>query len=196
MAIELAALPRDAEYRMRPVSAAFPLNPVTGGPRQRLDRMGSHWAMGVAVEGLDSATAGLDLGVDLVLGLTQVVALPVPEDLPVQVYKSPRVKLAGQAGMTLIVDGLRPYVPIRKGKFLNVWIDGQRFLHWVTAPLKADMDGEAALPLWPMLRRSPADNAVIELARPMIEGFVDMGIEWMKTMLPHIDHGFTIEEIE
>src|SRR5690606_36643577 len=99
--------------------------------------------------------------------------LPVPQPgLEVGPAGSPRVNGAGQLGTTLLVDGLTPAYVVRAGQFLSVIVDGRRFVYVATEDVVADGSGAAALKVGPMIRRSPADNAVVEIAQPMIEGFV------------------------
>lgn len=58
----------------------------------------------------------------------------------------------------------------------------------------ANGSGEASLPIWPMLRKSPTDNAVIELSAPKIEGYVPTGQEWSISSLKSVGLSFTVTE--
>lgn len=91
---------------------------------------------------------------------------------------APRVNGASQSGTALVVDGLTPQYVIRKGQFVSIATAGQLFLYRVKSEVVANSSGQATLSLRTMLRRPPADNDVIEIAQPLIEGFVrDLG-EW------------------
>ena len=194
MTLSLQTLPRATEYGMRAISAANTLNPAFGGPIQRIGRKGSRFALDVSVPALAQRCAGVELVADLVRGETEMVALPVPEDMPAEPYGTVLVAGGAQAGSTLSVDGLTPGVVVRKGKFFSVSVSGQRYVYIVTAETVADALGAADLPIWPMLRASPADNAAVELSTPMIEGFVQPGQEWSISRLKAIGLRFTIEE--
>lgn len=194
MTILLSTLPRRTQYSMRVVSAANDMAPAFGGNTQRLARKGTRFGIDVSVPPLPQAGCGMALITDLVQGETEVMAFNIPEAFPAQSYGTPLVKGAGQAGSTLAIDGLPPLTAIPKGKFLTVIIGGQRYAYLVRASTVANGSGEASLPIWPMLRKSPADNAVIELAAPKIEGYVPTGQEWSISSLKSVGLSFTVTE--
>ncbi len=194
MAITLGALPRLTTYSMRVVSAANDLRPAFGGPVQRLARKGSRFALDVTVPAMSATGCGIALIADLVRGETETVILPVPDYVPGGLYGTPLVNGAGQLGSSLVVDGLPANAVVAKGKFLSVIIGGRRYLHMVTAQTTANGSGQATLPIWPMLRVATTDNAVVELATPMIEGFVAPGQDWSISRLRAVGVDFTVEE--
>lgn len=194
MAILLSNLPRQTQYSMRVVSAANDMGPAFGGNTQRLARKGTRFGIDVSVPALRQAGCGMALITDLVQGETEVVAFDIPEAFDPHPYGVPLVKGAGQAGSILNIDGLTPGVIVPKGKFLSVIVGGQRYAYLVRAVTVADAAGEAALPIWPLLRKSPADNAVVELASPKIEGYVPTGQEWSISSLKAVGLSFTVTE--
>ncbi|MFC7378278.1 hypothetical protein [Brevundimonas sp. GCM10030266] len=106
----------------------------------------------------------------------------------------PLVNGAGQSGSSLIIDGLTPSYAIRKGQFLSVITGGRRFLYRARATATANSSGQATVPLRTMLRTSPADNSTVEIAQPMIEGFVrDLG-EWAVGIDRLVGLQFTVRE--
>lgn len=103
---------------------------------------------------------------------------------------------AGQAGTSLDVKGLTPRYVVRKGQFLNVITAGQWFLYQADAEVVADASGAVTVPLMEMLRRPHADGDVVEIAQPMIEGFVrDLG-EWAVGVEHLVGLSFTVRERE
>lgn len=108
---------------------------------------------------------------------------------------APRVKGAGQAGRHLLIDGCRPGYGVSEGYWLNVVTDGQYYLYNVAEPAVANGSGEMTVKLTPPLREPPADNDVIELQRPMIEGAV-LGDDasWEISLAHHVGVEFIIEE--
>lgn len=196
MAIQLQTLPRRTQYRMRAVSAVNNMAPAFGGPRQRVTRMGSHWAMDVDVPRMNDRCCGIGLVADLVQGESETIIALVPEPKGMHIPTgAPLVNGAGQSGMVLNIDGLTPNEVIRKGKFLSLIISGQRFLYMVRSEVVATT-GAVAVPIWPMLRVSPANNGVVELAEPKIEGYIAAGQEWDVNQMPLIGAQFSIEERE
>lgn len=197
MTLLLQALPRDTEFKMRPVRGSNVLRPAFGGPRQPFNRMGDHWALDVTAPGL-CPEAAFELLVDLAQGGATPVALPVPEpEINAGAPGSPRVNGVGQAGMLLVVDGFNRQYPARKGKFFNIITGGRRYLYWMRNEISADETGAATLAIWPMLRVPPADNDVIDFATPMIEGLIDLPVGWGSGLLPIVTpETFTVEEVE
>lgn len=195
MSITLQTLPRATIYSMRAISAANTLSPAFGGAVQRLARKGARFALDVSVPAISAGACGMGLVTDLLRGETETLVAAIPEALPVVAYGAPLVN-GVVAGSVLPVDGLPVGALVRKGKFLSIILSGQRFVHIVTADTTAGGTGAASLPIWPMLRRPTIDNAVVELATPMIEGFVAAGQDWSRSRLAAIGLSFTIEERE
>lgn len=185
MTIALPTLPRDASYSMRPVKGASSvLRPAFGGPRLPLARKGDHWAIDVDVGSLDPDCAAA-LIADLVRASGETVSLALPTmgtDAPLAA--DAKVWGAGQAGSLLTVDELPVGYTVRKGRFFSLITAVRRYVYIVTAPIVADGSGRAILPIWPMLRAAPADNDVVELRAPRIEGFIDDGGQFERGLLP------------
>lgn len=195
MAIMLQGLPRTAAYTMRGISAANMLSPAFGGADQRLSRKGSRFALDVTIPALSAAGCGVELVADLLQGEAETVVLAIPEYLPAVAYGSP-LAVGVTSGSVLPVKGLVAGASIRKGKFFSIILSGQRFVYMVTASTVANGSGQASVPIWPMLRRPTVADAVIELAAPKIEGFVDPGQEWSISSLRALGLSFTIKERE
>lgn len=196
MTIALPALPRDAVFNVRPIKAASTvLRPAFGGPRLPLSRKGDHWALDVEVGGLDEHCASA-LVADLVRATGEVVSLPLPSTGADPVLATdPAVYGAGQAGSLLTIDGLPVGYTIRKGRFFSIVTGGRRYVYLTAAPGVADGAGRATVTFWPMLRAAPADNDLVEFKVPRIEGFVEDGGAFEKTLLPMATlQRFTIEE--
>ena len=195
MAIMLQGLPRATSYNMRAISAANTLSPAFGGADQRLSRKGSRFALDVTIPALSAAGCGMGLVVDLLRGETETLVLAIPEYLPAVDYGAPLAN-GVSTGSVLAVKGLTLGAVIRKGKFLSIILAGQRFVYMVTAEVAVPAGGLASLPIWPMLRRPTADGAVIELAAPKIEGFIEPGQDWSINSLKAVGMSFTIKERE
>lgn len=195
MAIILQGLPRQTRYSMRAISAANTLSPAFGGADQRLGRKGSRFAIDVSIPALSAAGCGMGLIVDLLRGETETLVMTIPEHLPAVAYGAP-VANGASTGSVLAVKGLTPGAVIRKGKFLSIILSGQRFVYMVTGEVTANGAGQASLPIWPMLRRPTADGAVVELAAPKIEGFIEPGQDWSITSLKAVGMSFALKERE
>lgn len=69
---------------------------------------------------------------------------------------------AGQAGASLVVDGMGAGATLKAGDYFSV--NGE--LKMLTADATANASGQATLVFEPPLRVSPADNAVLTLTQP------------------------------
>lgn len=195
MAILLQELPTKTDYSMRAISAANTMSPAFGGPDQRLGRKGSRFAIDVSIPALSAAGCGVGLIADLLRGETEPLVMAIPEHLPAVAYGAPVANGVSTVSV-LAVKGLTAGVVIRKGKFLSIILSGQRFVHIVTSETVANAAGQASLPIWPMMRRPTIDGAVVELAAPKIEGFIEPGQDWSINSLKAVGMSFTLKERE
>lgn len=185
--------PAPAKMGIGMVSAKNTLTPAFGGAEQELLRKGTRYALTFfmpvmtyvkSMEWDDLMAEG-----DTVLMRVFQPGLVIPNP------GAPLVKGAGQAGTSLTIDGLPNGYVIRKGQFLSVVSAGQRFLYRAKANATS-VAGTATVPLRTMLRRPPNDNDVVEIAQPMIEGFVrDLG-EWAVGVDRLVGLQFTVRERE
>lgn len=149
-----------------------------GGSAQRVNRLGSRWRCEIELPPMTPADARI-WAAALSRGLREGVSWAVrqvgtPNGSPGPVL----VAGAGQAGASLAVDGgTRGYVA-RAGQWCSIQTGGRRYLHQIAAPVQFSSSGTATLELEPLLRRSPADNAAVELAAPVIEGLLDGPPGW------------------
>ena len=65
---------------------------------------------------------------------------------------------------------VRAQAACREGQFFSILAGGRHYLHMATAITVANASGLASVPIFPMLRVSPADNAACHFAKPMIQG--------------------------
>lgn len=79
---------------------------------------------------------------------------------------SPAVNGANQTGQTLDIDGLTANESgiALAGDYIELGSGTTRRLYKVLEDADADVNGEATLNIWPRLRESPGDNAVIVTA--------------------------------
>ncbi|RZJ01813.1 MAG: hypothetical protein EON90_02050 [Brevundimonas sp.] len=193
MAIALPDWPAPAHMTPRLVTGRAELRPAWGGDVQRLNRPGSRYAIDVQLPPQRYAKAQ-DWG-DIDDEEATVTMLIVQPGLDVGAPGSPLVKGAGQAGSVLTIDGLTPHYVLKKRQWLTVTISGRIYAYRVASETMADSTGEADVPLQTMLRRSPTDNAAVEIAAPRIEGFATVPEgAWATDTAGLVSLAFTIEE--
>lgn len=185
--------PAPAKMAIAMVTAKNTLTPAIGGAEQELLRKGTRYALTFSMPVMTYVQSmewdDLMAEGDTVLMRVFQPGLVIPNP------GTPMVKGAGQAGTSLTIDGLPNGYVIRKGQFLSVVSAGQRFLYRAKASATS-VASTATIPLRTMLRRPPNDNDVVEIAQPMIEGFVrDLG-EWAVGVDRLVGLQFTVRERE
>ena len=190
-ALTLPSTPAPRMLMARLVPPPRELRSPTGeGPLQRIAGF-QRWIVDFELPPMTyvEAMAWVDL-----FDATNTVVLPIHEPGLVKPnYGTPMVKGAGQSGSALDADGVQNN-QIIKGKWLSIITAGRRYLYHVRSSV-TPVGGEVELPLRPLLRASPADNDVIELATPKIEGFP--AFEGGPVTADRLVHGlkFSIEEV-
>lgn len=172
------------------------IRPATGGAAQRIDRAGSRFRMDFTFPPMPSAETGRVFVSRLLRAKSEGIRIEFP--LASSQQGAPGVPLvngAGQSGTTIVLDGLAPYYLAREGYWLSISNGTRLYLHNVTAPAAADGSGNMTLAITPALRFPFADNAVVELAHPIVDGFV-VGEEWawQLDLAHHIGLSVTVEE--
>lgn len=187
----LPTVPAPANMGIALISAKNVLAPAFGDGEQELLRKGSRYALTFQMPPMRYVTS-MDWDDLMAEGDTVVMKVHQP-GFDTGAPGTPRVNGAGQSGTTLIVDGLTNGYVIRKGQFLSVITQGRRFLYRAKASVTVS-GGAATVPLRTMLRFPPADNDVVEIAQPVIEGFVrDLG-EWSVGVDRLVGLQFTVRE--
>ncbi|MNV38334.1 hypothetical protein D3C71_1298820 [compost metagenome] len=183
--------PAPAKMAIAMASAKNTLTPAIGGAEQELLRKGTRYALTFSMPVM-TYVQSMDWDDLMAEGDTVLMRVFQP-GLVIPNPGTPLVKGAGQAGTSLTIDGLPNGYVIRKGQFLSVVSAGQRFLYRAKASATS-VAGTATIPLRTMLRRPPNDNDVVEIAQPMIEGFVrDLG-EWAVGVERLVGLQFTVRE--
>lgn len=77
---------------------------------------------------------------------------------------SPQVDGASQTGRTLAIKNLTSGMTIKAGDWLQLGSGGTTELHQVAVDATADGSGKATLDIWPRIRTSPANSAVIVIS--------------------------------
>lgn len=183
--------PAPANMGIAMITAKNVLAPAFGDGEQELLRKGSRYALTFQMPPMRYVTS-MDWDDLMAEGDTVVMKVHQP-GFDTGAPGTPRVNGAGQSGSALVIDGLTNGYVIRKGQFLSVITQGRRFLYRAKASVTVSGDS-ATVPLRTMLRFPPADNDVVEVAQPMIEGFVrDLG-EWSVGVDRLVGLQFTVRE--
>lgn len=173
------------------------LEPFLGGPVQRINRVGSRFALRVTMPPMreDGARAFI---ARLLQGRTQTVVMPWPllGFVPGN-PGAPLISAAPAGGSAIAIKGLTAGYAVKEGQFFSIVHGGRRYMHMFTAAATANGSGViAAAPIFPMLRTNLAVNDVLEIATPMIEGNVLPGDElnWELNVARLVGLAFSVVE--
>lgn len=172
------------------------LRPPLGGPIQRVNRLGNRHRMAFTLPPMKNNAEGRAVVSRLIRAKVEGILLELPlagvnQGSP----GNPKIKGASQAGSSIDIDGLRPGYGVSEGFWLNIVTGGRHYLYNVAAPAAANGSGEATIQLSVPLRKSPADNDVVLLQKPVIEGFITSDeIAWEISLAHHVAIGFEVEE--
>jgi hypothetical protein len=193
--IDLPSSPAPASAEPALVDFGGDLVPALGGPAQRIERMGSRFRLAVQMPPMRGSAARQWLS-RLIRAKQEGGRMPFPlQGFEPGAAGAVKVNGAGQSGRSLVVDGARPNYIFREGQFLSILTGGQHFLHFVTAETLANASGQATLPIEPMLRIAPADNADVHVEQPMIEGFIEGSeLPWSMALADFVGLAFTLTE--
>lgn len=194
MSVTLPTTPSPRSLTPRLVTARAELRSAFGGSTQRINRLGSRWAFEVELPPMTAANALA--WTDLLTEVdTCILDLPEP-GITIGSPGTPLVNGATQTGASLITDGWTAGYVIPKGKWFSVSVSSLLYLYQTTASTTASGGGAATLPIRPLLRASPADNAALNVNPAKVEGFVTVPDGAMGISVARLVEGlsFTIEE--
>lgn len=171
--VTLPRLPGYAAFEAFLVDAGGTIRSPLSQAAQRVNRLGSRFGLSVQYPPFRQDDAARKLVALLNEGLSEGVKTHWPQvDFDPGAPGLVKVNGGSQAGSSLIVDGVGQGYSFRHGQFGHVAVGGRLHLF----QLRGDVlysNGNATLPILPMLRGSPADNEAVEFAQPMIEGWLE-----------------------
>lgn len=194
MSVTLPTTPAPRSITPRLITARGELRSAFGGSTQRISRTGSRWAYDIELPPMTAASA-LAWVTALTEADTCILNIPEP-GITIGSPGTPLVNGASQTGSSLITDGWTASYVIPQGKWFSVSVSSLLYLYVTTAAVTASGAGAATLPILPMLRASPADNAALNVDPAKIEGFLNLGEAAYGISVNRLVEGFTfsIEE--
>lgn len=108
---------------------------------------------------------------------------------------TPLLNGAVTTGRTIAIDGLTPSYEIKEGYWLSLVKSGQHFLHSVGVGATANGSGQATIQLNELLRDSFADNTVVNLAEPQVEGLLLGDWSWSVDVNRVFPIEFSLKEV-
>ena len=196
MPLILPTWPGPSSMTPRPIFTRNETRPASGaGPVGRNLRPGTRWAWDIELPPMSYVES---LAWDDLLSEDETVVMEILQPgLEIGAPGAPLINGANQSGRTLNLKGLTPGYVFRKGQWLSLIQNGQRFAYKSSAAAAADGSGNMALPLRTMLRVPTLNNAVVEIAQPMVEGWPTVDTDSLTVGVDGlVSPRFTVEERE
>jgi hypothetical protein len=148
--------------------------PIIGGVTQRIGRLGSRYS-------IEFETPTMDMEAD---GRRAIALLQQAQRLGGRVeYPQPDFRIGAvgvpladgihAGGTTVKLKGLTPRYAVRQGQALNLVVAGRYYLYFAADNAVMNSSGAGSMTLTEPLRTELAGNETVELARPVIEGWLD-----------------------
>lgn len=170
------------------------LTPFLGGPTQRINRLGTRWAMRATMPIMPAEQARFWVSA-LAQSVDRGAVMIIPQDIDIGSPGAPQLSASVGAGTTMPIKGLPAFHPIKDGQFLSVVRAGRRYTHMFVGDAVASSGGTINASVWPMIRTGLIVNDIVEIAQPKIEGWIDGQFEYDVLQTPHVQlPDFTISE--
>ena len=171
------AVPNDATVLLRDFGGV--LTPFLGGPEQRINRLGTRFAMSVTLPNKRTKDDALKIQSRLLRGREDRLLMEFWQPgFDTGTPGAPVVSAAVPSGSSLPLSGLTAGYQIKEGQALSVIHAGRRYVYMFAADYAVGAGGAVVATIWPMLRTSLAAGDVVEIQKPMIEGLVNSGEEF------------------
>lgn len=187
-------VPTDASPRLRDFGST--LTPFLGGPEQRINRLGTRFALRVTLPPMESRDDALVVQSRLLRGREDRLVIEWPQPgFDVGAPGAPLVAAAVASGTSIPLKGMTPGHVLKEGQFISVIHAGRRYVYMLSADAVVGVGGVVTVNIWPLLRTALSVNDVVEMT-PMIEGLVSPGeeISWQLSVDHLADFSFTIAE--
>lgn len=193
--IDLTAAPI-AESVPRLLQWGSELTPTLGGVTQRLDRLGSRHAIDVQLPPMLMADDGRRWIARLLRAKQEGGRIAFPQvDFEPGPCGRPTVAADTTVGRMIPIAGATPRYAIREGQWLSVTHGARSYLYCATAQVVLDGSGAGTVPVDVLLRSPLSVGDKVELARPVIEGWLSGdGYEWTLERSRTVGLGFSIAE--
>lgn len=145
------------------------------GSAFRIDRLGSRWAIQMTTPPMDIEPDWrmLSARFDDAERVGGLFAIPQP-GFDVGTPGAPVIATNTAAGRLVPLTGLTPRYEIRSGQWVSFVVGGQRYCDRIAERVVADAAGLALIRLRNLIRKPLTAGDVAELARPKIEGIVEI----------------------
>lgn len=172
------------------------LGAAVGGPGTMISRLGDRWAAEVVGSNMRIEPDGRRWYPKLVQGKRLGVILPmIQPDFEIGAPGEPTVSADTTEGRIIPVTGGTPNYVVRAGQFLNYYdTGGQAYLDQATEQVILDEDGAGTITIQNLLRVALSEDDPINLADPVIEGWLIGEIPMPRPVEKITSFSFRVEE--
>lgn len=172
------------------------LRPFSGGPTQRLNRLGMRLGATLSFPPLRSDAEGLVLVSRLMQARADELLIDCPmADGSWTSAPNAKVKVTVTGGATLQIKTLPAGYVVSEGRVFSVVAGARRYTHIFAANGTADGSGDLTASVWPPMRATFTANDVIEMDAPKMQGHVvDDQLSWEMALARRTSLSFTLHE--
>lgn len=194
MSFDLTGIPI-ASAVIRPRIFGGLLTPALGGPVQRLDRLGSRYAMAFTTAPMRMEPEGRRWAAMLMRALKEGAICEAPQpDFDVGAPGLPTVATNTASGKVVPITGATPNYTIRMGQWLTIVHGGQRYFDQATEQVILNASGAGSITIQHLLRTPITAGDVVELGIPKIEGWIEDAFEYTLNNDRTTQFQFTVAE--
>jgi hypothetical protein len=197
MVLSLPAGPSYQSGKWRLVSNAARFSSPISRKTQTVARVGNFWAAQIAIPPIRDtglASRWASFCAKLCDGESFYLYPPILQQSVIG--GSPQIDGASQLGQTLALKNFSPGDTIKEGSFFCYDTSTFRMLHIATADTVAGSDGKMSLPIRPAIRKSPPNNAAINLSYPSCEMISESPDLDLLTLTDAVWYGQSLSVIE
>lgn len=193
--ILLPTSPGPRAAKMNLMSFGTILTPFLGGPTQRINRLGTRWSMLVSMPPLMADPDGRVWANALAQAVEAGATMPIVQDIDTGSPGTPVVSANVATGSVLPLSGMTPGYQLRAGQFVSIIHGGRRYVYAIREDVTVGAGGTISATIFPLLRTALSAGDIVEIATPMIEGWIDSAFGWDVLQTPMIQiPDFTIVE--
>jgi len=198
--IELPATPAPVGVKFKQIDFGSTITPPTGGPDQRVNRLGNRWSVEVTMPPMPNLEIGQRFVSRLIRGKSEGVRMALPMlGTSSGDVGTPRLALSPGVGRTIDVKNIIADHEIREGQFFSIETGGRHYVYMsnvdVMTSSAPDPASQATIQVSPLLRIAHAINDGVHFERPFIEGLIyGDADEWEIGLTRNVELVFEIRE--
>lgn len=176
--IDLPLTPAPVGVKFKQIDFGSTITPPTGGPDQRVNRLGNRWSVEVTMPPMPNLEIGQRFISRLIRGKSEGVKMPLPMlgTSPGSIG-TPRLSVSPGTGRTIDIKNINIGRLIREGQFFSIETGGRHYVYMsngdVTTSDAPAPASRATVQVSPLLRVAHLVNDSVHLEQPFIQGLIE-----------------------